>query len=344
MYPDISAGLPRTLANKWMLQELCSQIGVPCPKAMLAISMSDVHEFAESVGFPVVVKAAAAWLSPKLKVSIAHSERELIDVWRRVEGSKNPNLLIQEYIPHGDDWFFHGYCNGASDCLAGFTGMKLRSFPPHTGITTLGRSVTNDVLLHQAETLLKAISYAGVMDIDYRFDKRDGQYKLLDFNPRIGAQFRLLVDDNGLDVARAFYRDLSGQMVRRSRQIDGRVFVVEPYDLRTSVNYFWRGELSASAWLHSFKGRREFAWFSWDDPLPFLMAWSRLAIRGVARIIRIGPFKFRYGARRRARVGQACKSEQGAPIAQGGGLLSRSNPIAKPMWQYLVRPWRWGPK
>jgi len=38
------------------------------------------------------------------------------------------------------------------------------------------------------------------MDLDYRFDKRDGQYKLLDFNPRIGAQFRLLVDDNGLDV------------------------------------------------------------------------------------------------------------------------------------------------
>jgi hypothetical protein len=25
------------------------------------------------------------------------------------------------------------------------------------------------------------------MDLDYRFDKRDGQHKLLDFNPRIGG-------------------------------------------------------------------------------------------------------------------------------------------------------------
>jgi D-aspartate ligase len=76
-------------------------------------------------------------------------------------------------------------------------------------MTTLGRSITNDVLLHHAQTLLKAISYAGIMDLDFRFDERDRQYKLLDFNPRIGAQFRVFVDDNGLDVARALYCDFS---------------------------------------------------------------------------------------------------------------------------------------
>lgn len=310
VFPDISAGISRTLANKRMLHALCRRIGVPCPKALFPTSISDVHQFAESARFPVVVKAAAAWLNPKLKVTIVLSERELVDVYRRAENPQHPNLLIQEYIPRGEDWFFHGYCNGVSDCLAGFTGMKRRSFPTHAGFTTLGRSVTNDVLLHQAETLLKAISYAGIMDIDYRFDKRDGQYKLLDFNPRIGAQFRMFVDDNGLDVARALYRDLTAQTVRRSRQVDGRIFVVEPYDLRASVNYFWRGELSAYAWLHSFKGRKEFAWFNWDDPSPFLMAWARLAIRGVARIIWIGLFKSRNAAR------------------------------ARPLWQYLVRPWQ----
>jgi predicted ATP-grasp superfamily ATP-dependent carboligase len=261
-----------------------------------------VNEFAKFARFPVVVKAAAAWLNPKLKVSIVDSARELVDVWHRSGSSQNPNMLIQEYIPRGEDWFFHGYCDGASDCLAGFTGMKLRSFPPYAGITTLGRSVTNDALLQRTETLLKAISYAGILDIDYRFDKRDRQYKLLDFNPRIGAQFRLFVDDNGLDVARALYRDLTGETVRRSRQVDGRIFVTEPYDLRASVKYFWRGELSLYAWLRSFRGRRELAWFNWDDPLPGLMVWARLAIRGIGKIIRIGPFKSSV-VRRSARLG-----------------------------------------
>jgi len=291
VFPDIVARMPRNLANKQMLYQLCRRMGVPCPNTLVPTSLSDVNNFAGIARFPLVIKPAAPWIAPKLTVSIVHTERELLDVWHRTQNSTKPNLLIQEYIPEGDDWFFHGYCNGDSDCLAGFTGTKLRSFPPRTGMTTLGRSVTNDALRHQAEIFLKAISYSGIMDLDYRFDKRDGQYKLLDFNPRIGAQFRLFEDHNGLDVVRALYRDLTGQVVQRSRQVDGRVFVVEPYDLGASVNYFWRGELSAYAWLRSFKGRREFAWFSWDDPLPPLMALARLAVQVAGKMIRIGRFK-----------------------------------------------------
>jgi D-aspartate ligase len=314
IFPDISAGLPRNLANKGMLYTLCRQMGVPCPNTLVPTSLSDAKEFAETARFPLVVKAAAAWLGPK-GVSIVRTERELVDVWHQAENSQAPNLLIQEYVPHGEDWFFNGYCNGASDCLARFTGMKLRSYPPHTGIATLARPVTNDALLHQAETFLKAISYAGIMDIDYRFDKRDGQYKLLDFNPRVGAQFRAFVDENGLDVARALYRDLTGEQVRRSRQLDGRVFVVESHDLRASAKYFWRGELSAYAWLHSFKGHKEFGWFSWDDPLPFLMVWIRLAIQGLVKIIGTGRFKSGSAATKWAGVGQRCKQDQETPAA-----------------------------
>jgi predicted ATP-grasp superfamily ATP-dependent carboligase len=337
VFPNLSAGMPRNLANKQALYTLCRQVGVPCPNTRCPTSISEVNEFAESARFPIVVKAAGRWLNPKLKVSIIHSERELVDVWHRSGSSQTPNLLLQEYIPHGEDWFFHGYCNAASDCLAGFTGVKLRSFPPHAGITTLGRSVTNDVLLHQAETLLKAISYAGIMDLDYRFDKRDRQYKLLDFNPRIGAQFRVFVDDNGLDVARALYLDLTGQTVRRSGQVDRRVFVAEPDDLRASVNYFRQGELSAYAWLYSFKGRKELAWFAWDDPLPFLMVWALLAVKGVSKIVRIGPFKSN-AARQSAREGQERKRDLAIPIRRYG-LWSRLTSIVAPLWQYLARPW-----
>ena len=314
VFPDISAGMPRSLANKRKLYALCRRMGVPCPNTLVPTSLSDVKKFAETARFPLVVKAAAGWLDPKLKTSIVRTERELVDVWHRAERPSNSNLLIQEYIPEGEDWFFHGYCNRASDCLAGFTGMKFRSFPPHAGITTLGRSLTNDTLLHQAETFLKAISYTGIVDIDYRFDKRDRQYKLLDFNPRIGAQFRVFEDENGIDVARALYCDLTGQKVQRSRQVDGRVFIVEPYDLRACVKYFRRGELSAYAWLRSFKGRKEFAWFSLDDPLPFLMVWVRLAMQGVAKTIRIGPLKARSAATKWAGVGQT-KQDQKTPIA-----------------------------
>lgn len=323
VFPNISAGTPRRLANKGTLYALCRQMGIACPNTLVPTSLTDVKEFAETARFPLVVKAAAAWLDSKLKVSIVHTERELVDAWHRVESSSNSNLLIQDYIPQGEDWFFHGYCNAVSDCLAGFTGLKIRSFPPNAGITTLGKSVTNDALRHQAEIFLKAISYAGVMDIDYRFDKRDGQYKLLDFNPRVGAQFRVFVDENGVDVVRALYRDLTEQKVQRSRQVDGRIFIVEPFDVRSCAVHFWRGELSLDDWLRSFKGRKEFAWFSWDDPLPFLVVWIRLAVRGVAKMIRNGPFKSRSAA---GLGGRGSKMQAGPGDAHRViGLWSRSD-------------------
>jgi predicted ATP-grasp superfamily ATP-dependent carboligase len=175
------------------------------------------------------------------------------------------------------------------------------------------------------------------MDLDFRFDERDRQYKLLDFNPRIGAQFRVFVDDNGLDVARALYFDLTGLTVPRSKQVDGRVLVVEPDDIRASVNYFWRGELSAYDWLRSFKGRKEFAWLNLDDPLPFLMVWARFAIRGVSKILRIGPFKSNATCQS-AGMDQQRKPDQVIPLSRYGlwsGLIS----VVGSLRHYLARPW-----
>ena len=58
---------------------------------------------------------------------------------------------------------------------------------------------------------MKAIGYQGILDIGYRYDRRDGQYKVLDVNPRIGCTFRLFAATNGMDVARALYLDMTGQ-------------------------------------------------------------------------------------------------------------------------------------
>jgi len=292
LFSELGPDIPRSLADKSRLHALCRQIRIPCPQAILHSTISEVYEFIETATFPVVVKPSKPWIKPKIKTSVVLSPQDLLEIYRRSEISSPLNLLIQEYIRDGEDWFFHGYSNVKSECLAGFTGRKLRSFHPHFGFTTLGRSVTNSALLRHSEALIKAIPYVGIMDIDYRFDKRDGQYKLLDFNPRIGAQFRLFEDSEKVDVARALYRDLTGQSVRRSPQIDGRVFVVEPHDCLTSIHSLLRGELSFRDWWRSFKGVREFAWFRWNDPVPFIMIWIRLGMVSIAKAVRVLQFPF----------------------------------------------------
>ena len=59
--------------------------------------------------------------------------------------------MLQEFIPAAapGDWFFHGYCDVNSACRPAFTGIKLRSYPAHAGLTSLGCAVANDQLRAQ---------------------------------------------------------------------------------------------------------------------------------------------------------------------------------------------------
>jgi predicted ATP-grasp superfamily ATP-dependent carboligase len=143
-----------------------------------------------------------------------------------------------------EDWFVHGYFDRQANPVVMFTGIKLRSYPAFAGPTTLARAVRNDALQRQAVELLRAVGYQGIIDLDYRLDKRDGSYKLLDFNPRIGAQFRLFKTEHGTDVAHALYGDLTGQNLRAGPQFEGRTFLAEIPDLLASRVYRREG-----AWL-----------------------------------------------------------------------------------------------
>ena len=258
--------------------------------------MTEVEQFVEQAVFPVVAKAAEAWRLPAgvTRTLIADHPEQLVAHYRSATGPQgSPNLLLQEYIPDadGEDWIFHGYCDAAADCPLRFTGRKFRSYPAFAGVTCFGRSAANPVLARLAEGLLKDIAYSGIVDLDYRLDRRDGQYKLLDFNPRAGAQFRLFELELGLDVVRALYLDLTGQAVDPSPQRDGRVFVLEPYDLVSGARYVKAGRHTLREWYSTLRGRREWAWFAWDDPLPFLAMMLRLVKRAVQRLRPRSPWR-----------------------------------------------------
>jgi D-aspartate ligase len=288
LLPPVPRELPRHLTNKKDLYLLCRRTGVPCPEFMFPRSIDNVHEFIERATFPVVIKAIDGRRLPEnaRSTSIARTPSELLALYRKAESPQYPNWVLQEYIPQfcAEDWIFHAYCNPKTSCFVAFTGRKLRSFPPFAGFTTLGNPVANESLRREAEKLLRAIGYAGIMDLDYRLDKRDGQYKLLDFNPRVGANFQMFEDRGGLDVVRALYLDLTGRRVPQLSAVENRTFIVESYDLFASAGYMRRGELTVREWWRSLKGPRKFAWFSLADPIPFPIMWIRLLLQITARL------------------------------------------------------------
>jgi D-aspartate ligase len=230
---------------------------------------------------------------------VLRTEEDLAALWAAAERA-GVNLMLQEFIPAqpGGDWFVHAYCDTAGAARPVFTGVKIRSYPAHAGLTSFGVAEANQNLGAEVARLFVRLGYRGIADLDLRQDARDGSYKLLDFNPRLGAQFRLFRDWAGLDVVTAAYLDLTGQPYAVRGQVSGRRFVVENYDPLSALSYWRAGELGPVAWLRSLYGAEETAWFAWDDLMPFGLMCARMTARGVGRPFARARFRRPAGRRR----------------------------------------------
>jgi predicted ATP-grasp superfamily ATP-dependent carboligase len=281
IFPRLSKELVRALANKKEMYFLAKKYGVPTPEACFPLSLSDTEEFVKDAVFPIVMKEIYRGHSPKIgkKMFIAKTKDELLKLYKLHEDPVNPNFMLQEYIPGGDDsiWMFNGYFDERSECLFAMTGQKIRQSPIHKGVTSIGICRANNAVERTTKFFMKSIGYKGILDIGYRYDVRDGKYKVLDINPRIGSTFRLFVGSNGMDVARAEYLDLTGQSVPSSEIIEGRKWFVEDRDLVSSVHYHYEKSLTFRHWSTSFRGVQESAWFAWDDLLPFFIMCTRFS-------------------------------------------------------------------
>ncbi|MCC7133699.1 MAG: hypothetical protein IT352_13655 [Gemmatimonadales bacterium] len=289
LFQDNSPALVKALSHKRLLHELAVRHGVPTPATEFPTSVADVAAYAARTTFPVMLKASDGLrLQARTgkKMVIVHSAAELLEQYRRLEDPDHPDLMLQEYIPGGDDtiWMFNGYFDRASRCLMGLTGKKIRQHPIHTGATSLGICLPNETVLRQTADFMAAIGYQGILDIGWRFDARDGTYKLLDPNPRIGSTFRLFVGENGLDVARALYLDLTGQPVPVTTLRNGRRWMVEDQDLESALDYAAEGSLTLGDWLGSLPGLEEGAWFAWDDLRPVRVVMGGLVARAARRV------------------------------------------------------------
>ena len=320
LFPDPPSDLPRRLAGKYSLYQACLDLGVPCPRAAIPDSLGAAREFASGTGYPVIAKLTTPWTagSGLRSTSVVADQSELEHLYRRCEQS-SAGLMLQEFIPGGrrHDWFFHGYCDASSVCRPAFTGIKERSYPSSAGLTSLGRSVANEKLRDEITALLARLGYRGLLDLDIRLDARDGQYNLLDFNPRLGAQFRVFRDTAGTDVALAAYLDLTGQAIPMAEQVNERNFLVENYDPLSALVGWRHGEVGLRSWLSSLRTVDETAWFARDDLRPFGLMCLRMGWRMATR-----PFSDSGSEppspRLRYRAGRATHGTGQAPIERPG--------------------------
>lgn len=285
LFPDQGADATAELADKAELVRLCERAGIAHPETVVPESAAEAAAAVRRLGLPLVAKWSRPWLldprtglrSTRLVTSAAVVQR----LYERT-GQAGSSLVLQRLLPERAycDWFFQGYFSRRSDMLLGGTGRKELAWPPGAGLTAKGSWQHNDEVRDAALRLVAHSGYRGILDLDFRRDAAGGAYRLLDVNPRPGAQFRLFTDEGGLDVVRSLYLDLTGSPVPQAAGRPGRVFVAENYALLSAVAGARHRNPGRAGAAH--RGV-ETAWFASDDLLPCLAMTAAYLRRGLVR-------------------------------------------------------------
>ncbi|MCB5182253.1 carboxylate--amine ligase [Streptomyces antimicrobicus] len=322
--------LPEKVADKAELAGLCGRWDVPHPETVVPGSAKEAAEAVWRLGLPAVAKWSRPWLLPGGRglrsTTLVHSAAEARGLYER-SAEAGSALLLQRFLPAGPDtdWFFHGcFTRGGRPLLAG-SGRKELSWPVRTGLTARGRWLPDPAVEEAGLRLAERLGYEGILDLDFRRDEL-GCFRLVDFNPRPGAQFRLFTDDAGLDVVQALYLDLTGQQVPVPTGGPGRVFVAENYALLAAVRGLTLARPArrdpapgaAAATPGRTRGRTEAAWFAADDLWPFIAMITAFLGRGArkgARTVRGALRGFPTRGRRTARAVVRTPRQRGTDMA-----------------------------
>lgn len=270
---DVAEGV----VNKRRLYELAAANGTPFPKSYFPGTYDEAVAVKDSLRYPAFIKPywGHQWrryfggIHKGFKVQ---SPEEFLARFREVLDSGHP-ALVQSYITSPDDNVFSLslYLSQTGEVLAAFPRRQVRQYPPNSGTVTLAISERNAELVANGTHFCRSIGYRGIVGLEYKLDREDNQYKLLDFNPRLMLSDALTAYC-GINLALLQYLDLTCQTPAPRRDyLEGVTWSDTMADFHSFKQYHERGELGFKDWLNSLRRARVFAVFAWDDPLPFLL-------------------------------------------------------------------------
>jgi len=237
----------------------------------LGIKTPQTYQRAEDVeDFPVVVKGTKGTGA----VQYVNSPAEL----RRFELC---NVIIQEYIP-GEGYGFYGlFCNGKPRAI--FMHKRRREFPVTGGASTAAESYYDERLKEQGVRLLGGLMWHGVAMVEMKRDERDGEYKLMEINPKFWGSLDLSIQ------AGVNFPYLTAQMA-----LNGDVDPVMEYDRETKFCWPFPQDIlhllarprSAGQILTDLFDRHMKTNISWHDVLPNLYLFGLTPLVIANRILR----------------------------------------------------------
>lgn len=255
---------------------LATACGIPVPQTLIPQNDAEIIEFARRIEFPCLVKPSEGHLYFayfKRKMTSVANLDELLEAYREARDA-GFEVMLQEYIPGNDDtvvnynaYFIDG------QALAEFTSRHTRNAPPWFGSPRVACSERIPEVIEPGRNILRALGFNGYACTEFKFDHRDGLFKLMEVNGRHNLS-TLLAVRCGLNFPLLHYRHLAfGEEPRADGYEEGRYWIDLVRDIGFSLTFRSQEPYSLSDYLRPYLHRPVFAILSLRDPMPF---WGRM--------------------------------------------------------------------
>ncbi len=260
--------------DKRLTYRLASRLGVPFPWTHVPAGPDDVARL--DCNFPAILKPA---VKPtlnsftKAKAWRVESRQSLVASYNEACTMVDPSLiLIQELIPGGgqEQFSYAALCLGGRP-LASLVARRTRQYPVDFGrFSTFVETVDQQQVEEAGRQIVGAIGFSGLVEVEFKRDRRDGAFKLLYINPRVWG-WHTLGQRAGVDFSYLLWQLTQGESLSEVRGRTGVRWVRLSADIAAALTEIRFGRLSITAYLRSLWGPTESAIFAADDPLPGLL-------------------------------------------------------------------------
>ena len=253
---------------------LAQELGIPTPVTHYPENIGQLARL-DSLAPPFALKPAIKEhfvYATKAKAWRANNHSELRSLYQKASAlAGDGEIMVQELIPGGGTQQF-SYCAffRKGEAVGKMVARRRRQHPLEFGrASTYVESVDVPILEEFSERFLRAIDYYGLVEIEYKLDPRDSQYKLLDVNARTWG-YHSLGAQAGVDFSYMLYADQVGLPVPVSRGRAGVKWVRTTTDIPAAMTAILRGDTDWKDYLRSIIDCDVEAVFSPRDPLPGL--------------------------------------------------------------------------
>lgn len=252
-------GIFELTRNKKEFQKFCEDNSLPVPRSY---NKQNIDELSADFR-PVVAKKTIGAGS----VGMKYVETE--DQLHILENINYESYLIQEKIESRQN--IHGgfYLCEEGKVLVYHGHLRIRTFPDKGGVTVFSKADLNEELKAIGERLLKKLNWNGFAMIEFMFDKKNKEWKIIELNPRLWGSVMLSEFCNSFLLIN--YLNLCQDKPLRRDKIEPERYIrwFFPFELMS----FIKGKMSFSEFFN-FKRKKtcyiNFTYSRWDATILYL--------------------------------------------------------------------------